>query len=148
MVRSSAVTPLIFSIDQLSKKDQIWKGVKEGERNEALSSIVGQLIANGICNPVISEIAKMWNRRCSPPEEEAVLTKHVLNLIRDFGRCDGQFWSVRSTEGEYVVQVDLDKFIKFLQNEGFTKFYLGEGLRFRKDSREYCEGIFFSNDQG
>ena len=55
-------------------------GVEKGERNDALTRLVGSWIANGMKYEAVFEEAVKWNKMNTPPDELKVLTTTVMSI--------------------------------------------------------------------
>lgn len=116
-----------IDFSKIEAKDPIWWGVTEGNRHKSLASIVGYLLFKKLPPNKIHPIVMHWNKSCRPPENERTVSRNVDELIEKYGNAENTFWTIDS-EGK--VSVLLVEFRKYLEEEGFAKFYLGNDYMF------------------
>ncbi|WP_017187628.1 bifunctional DNA primase/polymerase [Alkalibacillus haloalkaliphilus] len=65
-----------------SKYSDISKGVKEGQRNNSLASLVGYLLNKGVDSEVTLNLARGWNYMNTPPMNNFELEKTFKSILK------------------------------------------------------------------
>ena len=112
---------------EIKVDDGLWLGVGEGKRNESLAKLVGRMLVEKSSNDLIIKTALLWNKQCTPPEDEKSVISHVERLIGSFGHEDGKFWTI---DKKRKVEISLTRYMDFLSEEGFGKIYMGSNYFF------------------
>lgn len=68
-----------------SRLASLFRGVPEGERHNALKTLVGHFIAKGISYPILKDILIAWNEKNTPPLEERELMEQLEDMWRRWG---------------------------------------------------------------
>jgi hypothetical protein len=80
MVASPTPDPFTLTWGDAANDLATHQGADEGERNATLCCLVGIHIDRGDSKATVLALAKVWNKRCRPPDEDTAVEKTVASL--------------------------------------------------------------------
>ncbi len=118
--------------------NSVWQGTNEGNRFKDQATAIGKLIRAGLSNEDIMGIGLLLNNQNNPPKEESLVRKQITDLIKKYAAIKGKFWKITKEKNEVKVEIMLNDYIKFLEDDGFTKLFLDKDYIFTRMQNNIC----------